>query len=198
MKTNERAEDFIQPSSTARNKWAIVPRVLLIDPTDKIPLIEHKGRLGLFGGHIKNKEIYAMENKNLLDPEVILPTLGREVNEESGKDLTKYLKKATCLGLAEIEVLDLTKTPLETTYNLTPIFIARTPKIHYKRKDIYMSRINAMPKLIYPDAALAFWHIRRNLQRQEYGAIFPDWLNHDRHVIFVKDGAEGFMKIFSQ
>ncbi len=195
MSKSERDTDFFVPSAHAKNRWTIVPRVLLIDADGNIPLLPHKGRFGLFGGHIKLKEFNAIEGLNLLDPATTFPTLSREVTEEAKVDISHHLHTMTCLGIAEIEQYDLTSTKPIMTNILVPIFLGLTPKISYP-DHVYMTRLDDIPKLLYPDAALALWHVRRNRRNHTKGPIFPAWLNQGRHVVFVKSKNDNFVKYF--
>lgn len=196
MPKSERAKDFFVPSSRAKNRWTIVPRVLLIDTEGNIPLLPHKGRYGLFGGHIKLKEFNAIEGLNLLDPTALFPTLSREVAEEAKIDIRQHLHNMACLGIAEIERLDLTQARhASTTDILVPIFLGLTPKISYP-DHVYMTRLDNLPKSLYPDAALALWHVRRNRRNHTKGPIFPAWLNQGRHVVYVKSDHDSVVKYF--
>lgn len=195
MSKFERATDFFVPSAHAKNRWTIVPRVLLIDTNGNIPLLPHKGRYGLFGGHIKLKEFNAIEGINLLDPTTTFPTLSREVTEEAKIDIRQHLLNMACLGIAEIEQLDLTQPATQATNILVPIFLGLTPKISYP-DHVYMTRLNDLPKSLYPDAALALWHVRRNRRNHTKGPIFPAWLNQGRHVVYVKSDHDSFVKYF--
>lgn len=196
MSEFERATDFFVPSARGKNRWTIVPRVLLIDTEGNIPLLPHRDRYSLFGGHIKLKEFNATEGLNLLDPITLFPTLSREVTEEAKIDVRQHLLNMACLGIAEIEQLDLTQTRSDSTTNiLVPIFLSITPKISYPRH-VYMTRLDDLPKSLYPDAALALWHVRRNRRNHTKGPIFPAWLNQGRHVVFVKTKNDNFVKYF--
>lgn len=196
MSTVERDNDFFMPSVLGKKRWTIVPRVLLIDINGNIPLLPHKGRYGLFGGHVTLNEFDAIEGLNLLDPTTTFPTLNREVTEEAKVDIGKHLHNMACLGIAEIEQLDLTRARhASTTDILVPIFLSITPKISYP-DHVYMTRLDDLPKSLYPDAALALWHVRRNKRNHTKGPIFPAWLNQGRHVVYVKSDHDSFVKYF--
>ena len=195
-KAPRRDLDLYMPSRYSRHKSVVTPRVILLDDSDRVAFVTHNGWHGLPGGHMTESEAETMQTINLLSIRGAFPTIRREIREETGRDVGPYLDRAACIGLCEIEILNLThKLPI-TVEMLSPIFVCRVPNHTYPDL-VVLSPVRKLPKPLYPDAALALFHLRRNRAiYRNHGPIFPSWLNRERKVIFVQDGGDGFVRYF--
>jgi len=190
-------KDFYLPSEHSLKRLIVTPRAILLDPRGYFPMIPHNGKNGLPGGHTTVTEMLSARGLNLLDAHGSFPTLEREIEEEVQRNIQSYRNLCTCIGLTEIEILDIQRPRFQRTHMLSPIFLFSVPEYQYP-DHILIADIHSPPKPLYPDAALAIFHLRRELRKHQHGRIFPEWLNKGRRVIFVKDGAQGFSKYLTQ
>lgn len=172
-------QDFYLPHKSASVRTVISPRVILLDPDGNFPLVLTKGLRGLPGGKGKLSEI---ADQNLLGIGSF-PTIAREVEEETERDVSAYLSKASaCVGLAEITGVDAVAHVV--TEILTPIFICRVPHMTYPNTVTIANLHEHQPGPLYPDARLAIHHVQRRIRERQTGFILPEFLNEGRKIYF--------------
>lgn len=150
----------------------ITPRVIIVTRRG-IPMVEINGWLGLPGGKVKENEC----GGNLMTNEAY-PALIREVKEECGFDISRYLKQSSaCLGM----VTDLFRVDSEAKTikeMFVPVFLCTAPDLAEGNKDIVWRRIFSTSfEKIYPDARLALEYFQQKVNNRAKGPIEPEFLN---------------------
>ena len=164
-----------------RLKTSLSPRIIIIDNNANIPLVRYKDTpwFGLPGGKVKEKE--AVEDANFLSTGAY-PTLIREVKEECRIDISDSLRVASCLGVAEIGIVDSVKRVVN--YSLSPIFVCRREGLSDVNNDTQLFNLRSyLPGPIFPDARLAIRVLKDSI-RTKKGPIQPAWLNDGRVIYF--------------
>lgn len=189
----DRENDWIQKGKNSLSISVITPRVLLVEPNGYTPLIRHHGWLGLMGGHITLEESERLKDKNLLDPDIIAPTIVREVQEEANADIGPYVRtSAAMLGLAEVHIIDFVR-PL-FTHATIPIMICKIPGNLPFRGAIEKVPPHRLPLKTFPDAAMALIHREQMHRKGATGPIIPDWLNKWGEIIFETHPDKRYIK----
>jgi|GEM_PF-7129858 len=171
-----------------KNDWmlesgAVTPRVLLIEPNGYVPMLLYKGWHGLPGGHVALGEAASLPLANILDPEVLAPTIIRETLEEGNIDITPWIRtRSAVLGFTEVDIIDREKHTI--THAVSPIMICKIPGGLPFNEHIVKVPPGRIPIRTYPDAALALLHRERMKRSGARGPIYPDWLNAWGEVVF--------------
>jgi len=165
-------EDLYLPSKESNYRTTVALRLIALTKSGHFPMVVIDGWLGVPGGRVKKSEAEG----NLVSRGAF-STLIREFAEECGIDMSPYLSKSACLGIAEVTEVDTEKRRI--TERLTPIFVCEIPDSALStlraREDIVVVNIfSHLPGPLYLDARMAITYLKWKIDEgRGFGAPVP-------------------------
>lgn len=153
------------PEKKPAIKTRVSPRVIILTNEGDFPLVPHKntGWFGLPGGRAEWSEM--AKEANFFSPDAF-PTLTREVKEECDWDISGFLEKSACLGLAEIWIVN--SQAKQAILSLSPIFVYLAPTLGKLKRGVEIANLKLpLPGPIFPDARLAISRLKQGAKTDQ-------------------------------